>query len=287
MGELQKGWPAGQKALAGAPGMNELRGRLRASKRWVRLGPSTEEGAVLGQKTTKRKGAPAAKGGQASVGQARRAGTMVDGLLVRAIAATGTDEAGLASLGGCVSEAVSERASPARQALESAEGEPEPQRMASTVRQAELTFREVRKVCNTRQRGIGRGVAVVLSGVRRIEARLGKRLVMKRESCKLEHRKAAREVVRRLEYHGSRSPTGRIAKGKRIEMVGQRKGGYYGYSVRVQGTRNAARRTTYRHKRIGKTLPGMKHARIGEWVGVAKTSVGTRGVQVKYCYGAG
>lgn len=62
-------------------------------------------------------------------------------------------------------------------------------------------------------------------------------------------------------------------------------GGYYGYRVTVKGPLNGARRTTRRERGLG-TVPGsLKSGRIGTAEGVAKTSVGTRGVQVAYCYG--
>lgn len=62
-------------------------------------------------------------------------------------------------------------------------------------------------------------------------------------------------------------------------------GGYYGYRVRVKGPLNGSRRTTRREMGLG-TVPGStKRGRIGTAEGVAKTSVGTRGVQVGYCYG--
>lgn len=134
-----------------------------------------------------------------------------------------------------------------------------------------------------------RGVVVVLGGVIRVERRRVKRRIRKREGAGRGHRRARREREGRRKYHGRKSKYGRVEKGKlgQGKKGEERKGGYYGYRVRVKGPLNGARRTTKRE--IGRgTVPGSrKEGRIGTAEGVAKTSVGTRGVQVAYCYGRG
>lgn len=128
------------------------------------------------------------------------------------------------------------------------------------------------------------GAVVVLGGVRRIEGRRGKRRVRKRRTAGRDHRKVRREVSGLRTYHSLNSPQGRKAVGGKR---GRRQGGYYGYRVVVQGPRNGSRRTTKTIRGNGTVPQGRKSGRRGEWEGVAKTSVGTRGVRVTYCYGLG
>ena len=65
------------------------------------------------------------------------------------------------------------------------------------------------------------------------------------------------------------------------------KGGYYGYRVTVKGTLNGGRRTRTYERQKGTVPGGTKRARVRMGEEVAKTTVGTRGVRVEYCYGRG
>jgi hypothetical protein len=67
----------------------------------------------------------------------------------------------------------------------------------------------------------------------------------------------------------------------------QVRGGYYGYKVTVIGTRDGSRRTKKVVMWMGTVPKSTKGARIGSAEGVAKTSVGTMGVRVEYCYELG
>jgi hypothetical protein len=129
---------------------------------------------------------------------------------------------------------------------------------------------------------VGRVVTVVLGGVRRMERLLGERVVRKREGSGRGHRKALREVEGRRKQHGKRSSNGR-----RRKVVKGKQGGYYGYRVSVEGTRNGGRRTTKTELGRGRVSRSRKRGRLGEWEGVAKTSVGTLGVRVGYRYSQG
>lgn len=138
-------------------------------------------------------------------------------------------------------------------------------------------------------------VVVVRSGVRRMERRMVKRRKRKREGGGREHRRVRREWGGRRKSHGTKSDHGRVRKGREgtdgtqgkpcVET--KRGGGYYGYKVTVTGTVNGSRRTKRVERKLGTVPQSMKGARIGTAEAVAKTSVGTRGVQVSYCYGIG
>jgi hypothetical protein len=145
-------------------------------------------------------------------------------------------------------------------------------------------------------------VAVARSGVIRRERRMVKRRKRKREAAGREHRRVRRGWGGRIKTHGRKSSKGRVRRvmqkkrhgiakervpknpSKKAEL---RNEGYYGYRVTVTGTINGSRRTKRVHRMLGTVPQSMKQARIGTAEGVAKTSVGTRGLQVSYCYGIG
>ena len=118
-------------------------------------------------------------------------------------------------------------------------------------------------------------------GIRR-ESR--KRLIGGRD-----HRKVRRERERRRGSHAKRSSRGRKRRGMEEEKKEEkkRKGGYYGYRVTVKGTLNGGRRTRTYERQKGTVPGGTKRARVRMGEEVAKTTVGTRGVRVEYCYGRG
>jgi hypothetical protein len=143
---------------------------------------------------------------------------------------------------------------------------------------------------------------VARSGKRRMEGRRVKRRVRKREGAGREHRKARRSVEARRKAHGRKSRYGRsygyggFSTRQRspdqdgsatFSSAAQRLGGYYGYRVTVTGPLNGSRRTKRWEKGMGTVPSSSKASRRGTAEGVAKTSVGTRGVQVTYCYGLG
>lgn len=109
--------------------------------------------------------------------------------------------------------------------------------------------------------------------------------------------KSRKGTSKRGTYGRREATRGRLREAKKVSRTRRRRnkglrkalkkqlGGYYGYRVTVKGPLNGARRTTRRERGLG-TVPGsLKSGRIGTAEGVAKTSVGTRGVQVAYCYG--
>jgi hypothetical protein len=154
--------------------------------------------------------------------------------------------------------------------------------------------REKRRKRKERKAGVrreARAVVVVRGGVMRMERRRVKRRIRKREGAGRAHMRVRREMEGRRKYHGRKSKNGRVAKGtrrgKKGAGSGERKGGYYGYRVTVKGPLNGARRTTTMVRGRGTVPESRKEGRIGTAEGVAKTSVGTRGVQVGYCYGIG
>lgn len=116
-----------------------------------------------------------------------------------------------------------------------------------------------------RRMGEKRRVATIRSGYRPREARVGRRRTRQREKVGKEHRK------RRREYRGRRSRRrGTDRKGRQNR----------GYGVRVRGLRNGSRRTKEWH--TGRRGSSSKNLQVKEWEGVAKTSVGTRGVKVRF-----
>lgn len=105
-----------------------------------------------------------------------------------------------------------------------------------------------------------------------------KRLVKFRARGRENGEKLTQVVTRRIR---AASQNSRSKESSSIE------GGYYGYRVTVTGTLNGGRRTTKMILGRGPMPYSTKRARIGSAEGVAKTSVGTLGVRVEYCYGLG
>lgn len=138
-------------------------------------------------------------------------------------------------------------------------------------------------------------VVVVRGGVMRMERRMVKRRIMKREKAGRDHMRVRRDWGKRRKQHGKKSKYGRVeaqetgvrSQGVASSGLVKRQGGYYGYRVRVKGPLNGSRRTKKKERGNGTVPESMKKGRIGTAEGVAKTSVGTRGVQVAYCYGRG
>lgn len=116
-----------------------------------------------------------------------------------------------------------------------------------------------------RRMGEKRRVATLLSGYRPREARVGRRRTRQREKVGKEHRK------RRREFRGRRS------RRRGTDRKGRQK---RGYGVRVRGLRNGSRRT--KEWNTGRRGSSSKTIQRKEWEGVAKTSVGTRGVKIRY-----
>lgn len=153
----------------------------------------------------------------------------------------------------------------------------------------------------------GRGVVMVLSGVRKRERRRVKRRVRKRERAGRKHKKARRDFVGRMKYQARKSKYGRkglirqsggakhFGRGSSGLDAPQARGGkeqqgmpgYYGYKVTVVGTLDGGRRTKKMVMWRGTVPKSTKGARRGSAEGVAKTSVGTMGVRVEYCYELG
>ena len=116
-----------------------------------------------------------------------------------------------------------------------------------------------------RRMGEKRRVATRRSGLRPREARVGRRRTRQREKVGKEHRK------RRREFRGRRNQRrGSDRKGRQKR----------GYGVCVRGPRNGSRRT--KEWKAGRKGSSSKNLPRKEWEGVAKTSVGTRGVKVIY-----
>ena len=138
----------------------------------------------------------------------------------------------------------------------------------------------------------GRAVVVVLAGVIKRERRRVKRRVRKREGAGRKHKAARRDFVGRMKYQGKKSVYGRRGGGYRRKWIEERggdtvEGGFYGYKVTVVGTLDGSRRTKKTVSWMGEVPKSTKRAMIGVAEGVAKTTVGTMGVRVEYCYGLG
>lgn len=119
--------------------------------------------------------------------------------------------------------------------------------------------------------------AVARSGIVPNEVRRSKRVARELEGT-LGHIEVRRERKARMTAHASRYVT---KGGKSV------KDGYRGYKVTVKGVVGGAIRTITYTDHSGVIPNGTKQARMGSHDTVAKTSVGTRGVRVEYCYGRG
>jgi hypothetical protein len=167
-------------------------------------------------------------------------------------------------------------------------GKEEKKEMRETI-EAERTKRgRKRGRSDGKVRSSAVAVVVVRSGVMRIERRMVKRRKRKREEGGREHRRERRSWGGIMKSHARRSPHGKALRPTSSPVSATTiNHGYYGYRVTVTGTINGSRRTKRVDRKFGTVPMSMKGARIGTAEGVAKTSVGTRGLQVSYCYGRG
>ena len=130
-----------------------------------------------------------------------------------------------------------------------------------------------------------RAQAVARSGRRPSEVRRAKRIARELEGT-LHHREVRRERKARMSRHATSSGKGR-QDGSMFTAKDGARDGYRGYKVTVKGVLGGSMRTmTYRDQK-GVMPRGTKRARRGGHDEVAKTTVGTRGVRVEYCYGRG
>lgn len=141
-----------------------------------------------------------------------------------------------------------------------------------------------------KRRRQARAVAVVRTGLMNMEGRRVKRFVRKRELAGRKQTQARRQREGRMRYH-ARSISTKYGRREAVETEGSKGGlvlgGYYGYKVTVIGPRDGARRTKKVVRGVGTVPQSRKVGRIGISEGIAKTSIGTRGVRVTYCYGVG
>ena len=133
-----------------------------------------------------------------------------------------------------------------------------------------------------------RAQAVARSGRRPSEVRRAKRIARELEGT-LSHREVMRERKARMSRHATSSAKGRQdgSRGGAGVVSGGEREGYRGYKVRVKGVLGGAMRTMTYTDQKGVMPRGTKRARRGGHDAVAKTTVGTRGVRVEYCYGRG
>ena len=122
--------------------------------------------------------------------------------------------------------------------------------------------------------------AVVRSGIIPSSTLLAKRVARQLEDT-IQHRKVIRELEAIIITHAYDSPHGLKTSSQPL------KDGYWGYKVTVKGVIGGSLRTTQSILQEGRIPESTKEARIATSHSVAKTSIGTRGVQVDYCYGIG
>ena len=121
----------------------------------------------------------------------------------------------------------------------------------------------------------------VRSGTRPMIGRRSKLIAKELESGR-KHRQSMREIEKVRKAKSKNGKTGR-----KREKAGGEKGGYYGYQVQRKGPLGGARRTMVRTRQEGTVPRGTKEARRRTGKEHAKTSIGTIGVKVSYCYGLG
>jgi hypothetical protein len=150
--------------------------------------------------------------------------------------------------------------------------------------------REKRLEKGKRKRRSERCGVVALSGRKNMSSRRAKRRARERERGR-NHIERRRNRERRRTEHGTKSENGRKRLGAEGDVgkgeKGVEKKGYYGYKVTVKGRLEGSRRSMKYERRKGKIPRGTKRARIRTGEEVAKTTVGTLGVRVEYCYGLG
>lgn len=135
-----------------------------------------------------------------------------------------------------------------------------------------------------RQYGEERCYVVARSGRRPVTGRRTKLVTIELESS-LSQIDIIRNVESIVRHHGRSSANGRKRLGE-VETSGNQ-GGYYGRNLTVKGPLEGSRRTLAYTIQIGTVPRGTKRARIVESHEHAKTTYGTLGVRVTYCYGRG
>lgn len=142
----------------------------------------------------------------------------------------------------------------------------------------------------------GRAGVVLRSGKLPVVDRRAKVVKMEREKGRT-HIRVRWERESRRKSHASKKSSLRLTDKASTTLrsrglynkqgSGYRGEGYYGYRVKVKGTLDGSRRTMAYAMESG-TVPGStRRARVRSAENVAKTSVGTRGIRVEYCYGMG
>jgi hypothetical protein len=127
------------------------------------------------------------------------------------------------------------------------------------------------------------GIAVVLIGSINVEKRRVNRLKKERTEEGLNHMQVIKEREARCTIHRTLSSNGCQKAG-----IGTKsEGGYYGYRFQIKGTIDGSRRSLKYEIKAGVIPNGTKRARVTYAEGVAKTSVGSVGLRVEYCYSLG
>jgi hypothetical protein len=137
-----------------------------------------------------------------------------------------------------------------------------------------------------RRKGEERVDGVVRSGVRPMTERRSKLIAKELEGGR-KHTQSRREIEKLRKAKAKNPRTGRKSR-KEAELQKQgagRKRGFYGYQVVVKGPLGGARRTMKTRIQEGTVPRGTKEARRRTGSEHAKTSIGTIGVKVSYCYG--
>jgi hypothetical protein len=121
--------------------------------------------------------------------------------------------------------------------------------------------------------------------VRELEGNLNHMEILRnRESLRTHHARSSQYGRKRLgEVQGVMNQNGDVEQ-KGMEI---KKGGYYGFNVSVKGPLEGSRRTLAYVIQRGTVPRGTKRARIMISHEHAKTTYGTIGVRVTYCYGRG
>lgn len=135
-----------------------------------------------------------------------------------------------------------------------------------------------------RQYGEERCYAVTRSGRIPMTGRRTKLITIELENS-LSQMDILRNIESVVRHHGISSSNGRKRLGEVDTSI--HKGGYYGRNVIVKGPLEGSRRTLAYTIQIGTVPRGTKRARVMESHEHAKTTYGTLGVRVTYCYGRG
>lgn len=135
-----------------------------------------------------------------------------------------------------------------------------------------------------RQHGDERCRVIARSGRRPVTGIRTNRITMELEGS-LSQMDIMRNVESVITHHGMSSQHGRKRLGEVDKTRNQ--GGYYGRNVTVKGPLEGSRRTLVYTIQVGTVPRGTKRARIMESHEHAKTTYGSLGVRVTYCYGRG